>query len=380
MTSLSPTCTISPSATVSPASGSACNFSSPVSYAITAQNGSTTKTYTATVIVEPDPNQIITMPSGLSPGSQYRLVFVTSTETYGWAGANGNTGFASVAQYHSFATSSATAVPKLSALGTTWTAIVATRVGGTITTAKTNTGTGSGAGVPFYNLGGLRVANNNADLWDGSLANPINVTELGTAPAAQRNGEFLVWTGMADSAGNGNGDFSLITPSGGYIRAGKPTATDATWASTYGSGDVNAYKSDAMPIYVMSGVLTVPAAPSNTYAAWAAANGAIADPAADSNHNGVPNGIEHFMGATAANPATMPALVNTNGVLTWTLPYDPTAVATYKFQLSDNLSGWADVVPPDARITVLTGSDRVRITLPAGAVRTFCRLVVTPAP
>jgi hypothetical protein len=135
-----------------------------------------------------------------------------------------------------------------------------------------------------------------------------------------------------------------------------------------------------MPIYVMSGVLTVPTPPANTYAVWAAANGASADPAADSNNNGIPNGIEYFMGATAANPATMPALVNTDGVLTWTWPYDPTAVVTHKFQLSADLAKWTEIVPPNASIQVLTNPDRIAFTLPGGEVKKFCRLVVTPAP
>ena len=120
--------------------------------------------------------------------------------------------------------------------------------------------------------------------------------------------------------------------------------------------------------------------PSNSYAAWAAANAGGQAANLDSNHNGIPNGIEHFMGATAANPATMPTVVNSNGTLTWTWPYDPTAAATYKFQISDNMSAWTGVAPTDSRVTVLTSPSRVRITLPAGAARKFCRLVVTPTP
>jgi hypothetical protein len=74
----------------------------------------------------------------------------------------------------------------------------------------------------------------------------------------------------------------------------------------------------------------------------------------------------------------MPTVVNTNGVLTWTLPYDPTAAASYKFQISDNMSAWTDVAPTDSRVTVLTDPSRVRITLPVGAAQKFCRLVVAP--
>ena len=79
VTALSPTYTVSPGATedVSYPSGSTRDFTTPQSYTITAQDGTTTKTYTVSVLNVP-----ITVPRGLNPGDQYRLVFVTSTQTY----------------------------------------------------------------------------------------------------------------------------------------------------------------------------------------------------------------------------------------------------------------------------------------------------------
>ena len=118
--------------------------------------------------------------------------------------------------------------------------------------------------------------------------------------------------------------------------------------------------------------------PSGGYALWAANNGASTDPAEDSNHNGVPNGIEYFMGGTLASPAVLPPLVDNAGTWTWTIPYDPTAAASYYFQVSDDLSAWTDIGPPSEFITLLTGPDRIEFTLPAG--KQFARLVVTPAP
>ena len=90
------------------------------------------------------------------------------------------------------------------------------------------------------------------------------------------------------------------------------------------------------------------------------------------------------MGATAANPGTMPAVVNTGGVLTWTWPYDPNAAVTYKVQLSDDLVNWpTEIAPPDASILVTppvppATLGTVKFTLPGGATQKFCRLVVTP--
>ncbi|MCE1201127.1 MAG: DUF5018 domain-containing protein, partial [Bacteroidia bacterium] len=58
VTSLTPTITVSAGATISPASGLAQNFSSPVVYTVTAQDGNTTKNWTVTVSVAapPPPN------------------------------------------------------------------------------------------------------------------------------------------------------------------------------------------------------------------------------------------------------------------------------------------------------------------------------------
>ena len=210
---------------------------------------------------------IITAPPGLSPGDQYRLVFVTSAETYGRALMRGTStptgGPTDIAGYNTFATNTATAVAELNALGTTWSAVVSTKTLNptTFVTAKANTGTdpGGGAGVPIFNLAGELVATGNADLWDGSIANAIDVTELGTGPADQGNGDdFLVWTG-ATNVGNANNDWSLISPTGGWIYYGHADATDGTWVGDLGgeSGwDANANTNSQMPIYAMSGTLT----------------------------------------------------------------------------------------------------------------------------
>lgn len=53
VTSLTPTITVSAGATVSPASGIAKDFTSPVTYTVTAEDGTTTKAYTVTVVVTP---------------------------------------------------------------------------------------------------------------------------------------------------------------------------------------------------------------------------------------------------------------------------------------------------------------------------------------
>jgi autotransporter-associated beta strand protein len=210
---------------------------------------------------------ITTVPSGLSEGNQYRLMFVTTAEAYGRWSADNNSGFSTIAQYNTFAANSANSVPALAALGTTWTAVVATETpppgGGTFANARTNTGTTGTGGVPFYNLNNQQLAANNGDLWDGTIAVPVNYTELGVISALQYNSQQMVWTGVSDATtGVGNNDNSLISPSGGYIHAGLANSATSSWITTLGSGDPNLRTNDLMPIYVMSGVLTVPASSS----------------------------------------------------------------------------------------------------------------------
>ena len=111
---------------------------------------------------------LTTVPDGLTPGAQYRLVFVT-------AGLH-NASSTAIADYNAFVSSQANSSVSLAALGATWSVLGSTSAVDAI--ANTNTDPVS-AGVPIYNLNGQLVASGNADLWDGSLAHAINVTQNG---------------------------------------------------------------------------------------------------------------------------------------------------------------------------------------------------------
>ncbi|MBI1923977.1 hypothetical protein HYR99_06980 [Candidatus Poribacteria bacterium] len=60
----------------------------------------------------------ITVPTSLTPGAQYRLAFVTSTTRDALS--------SNIADYNTFVSNAANAVPELAALGTTWRAIAST--------------------------------------------------------------------------------------------------------------------------------------------------------------------------------------------------------------------------------------------------------------
>ena len=215
----------------------------------------------------PEARGTVTVPQGLKAGDRYRLVFVTSTKTWAFPGAD-PAAPKSLDDYNAFATKTATAVPALSALGTTWQAVVSVSpANGTPVSAKSNTKTdpaADGAGVPVYNLAGALVATNYADLWDGTIQNPIDMTELGTSPPDQGGDKHLVWTG-ATSSGDATG-WSLLVPNS-WKYFGNAMLTDTingnptvSWIASLGPQQGwpwdGGTEKTPMPIYVMSGILT----------------------------------------------------------------------------------------------------------------------------
>ena len=135
----------------------------------------------------------------------------------------------------------------------------------------------------------------------------------------------------------------------------------------------------AIPQITGSGTLTVVSTGPvlSAYSIWAAANAGGQPANLDYDHDGTPNGVEYFMGATGSSFTPNPPLVNTAGVFTVTWPRNPAVVVAFKVQVSTDLTTWTDVVPPDPSIDQ-SNPAQVTFTLPSGAPQKFCRLVVTP--
>jgi len=126
-----------------------------------------------------------------------------------------------------------------------------------------------------------------------------------------------------------------------------------------------------------SGTIQVAAAASG-YPTWAAANvgGAPAD--ADTNHDGVQNGVKYFMNSTTGSN---PPVVTAAGVATVTWPNGgniPFAAYGTQFavQTSSDLAIWINVAAGDASLNNTSAS--VIYTLPTNAGKVFVRLSVTP--
>jgi hypothetical protein len=137
----------------------------------------------------------ITVPTGLNPGDQYRLAFVTS-------GARDASSFI-IADYNDFVQAHADAVPELLSLGVSWNAIASTL--GDDARDNTDTDPGGGTGVPIFLLDDTKLADDNSDLWDGTLDAALDVDESGEF----FGGSFSVWTGT-EIEGSGNGAGGLL--------------------------------------------------------------------------------------------------------------------------------------------------------------------------
>jgi hypothetical protein len=182
---------------------------------------------------------LVVVPPGLNPGDQYRLVFVTDGKRDATS--------TNINDYNNFVTSQVTGSALATALTTagfnlgtiTWKAIGSTSA----TSAKVNTGTdGSQPDVPIYLIDGNRVANNNADLWDGSILTGIDRTPQESV------GFFFVWSGTSDDGTVGGAlgsNVATVGVAGAFLGSG--------WINESGKSGSEEYR-----FYGISTVLTVP--------------------------------------------------------------------------------------------------------------------------
>lgn len=183
---------------------------------------------------------LVTSPSDLNPGDQYRLIFVTTGKTQASS--------SSISFYDAHVTSNLS--PTLSALTSNWLAVASTDPNpgsGTEVNARDHTSTvpgTDGAGIPIYNVNDQRLANSYQDLWDGSVATGVRYDAFGDNIPQTR-----VWTGTSSSGTDMNYD-SL---GWGSARYGVSTATFSQWIDNGGS----ASWSNLYAVYGISDVLTV---------------------------------------------------------------------------------------------------------------------------
>ena len=185
------------------------------------------------------------IPPGLGPGDSFHLVFATSNTT------NRNSGGGEdnypISHWNTFVSNAAAAStvpeiqPTLAAIN--WRAIVSTKA----INARDN----APVEAPVYRLDGLRVATGYADLWNGSIANPIQITQnLTVVPGAQSE---LTWSGST-SAGEAHGTYPLGNGANSAL-TGRAGSTGGGWIA--GGAHERRGVSSSLRMYALSEKITV---------------------------------------------------------------------------------------------------------------------------
>jgi hypothetical protein len=179
---------------------------------------------------------VLVLPPGLNPGDQYRIAFVTYSEAQDATSSD-------IAVYDAFVTAEANAAGSLLLpLNTTWQVI-----GSTLNT-DAYTHIGGNFTVPVYGIDGILIANNAADMWDGSLDSPIMMTQFGVG----RSG-YAINSGTTATGG------ASVAPLGGGIDGWYDAKTLGLAGTIFAwiSGGGLEGKSGKRPFYGISGILTV---------------------------------------------------------------------------------------------------------------------------
>jgi PEP-CTERM motif len=180
----------------------------------------------------------ITQPVGLVAGDQYRLAFVTS-DTRDATSSN-------IGDYNSFVNTVGLAATGIGG----WKAIASTSAIDARDNTATNPFDGSDPNLAIYRLDGLKVADDNFDLWTGStlprLDHSLSIDETGVAIPGFAN---YAWTGTsADGT-------KYVWPLGhaGINLAGRIESNSNTWIFSDGFDEKT-----LLHLYAISGVITVP--------------------------------------------------------------------------------------------------------------------------
>lgn len=150
-------------------------------------------------------------------------------------------------------------------------------------------------------------------------------------------------------------------------------------AGVYKATDNATDSGNAIAQITGAGTLTVTSGPAGSgYASWAATNADGEGPELDFDKDGVPNGVEYFMNASAG--FTVNPQLDASNTIIWTNGGNIPASAygtEFVIQTSSNLSTWTDV--PVGSLTTNTDGPggSLTYTLTGGSAR-FVRLSITP--
>ena len=177
----------------------------------------------------------IVVPPSLSPGDKYHLVFVTSTTR--------NATSTNILDYNAFVQAAADNAGIGSGDGVDWFAIGSTQT----VAAKVNALIGA-TNLVFLLNGTTKVADGFTDMWDKTLDNKINRTELGATYSG------AVWNGSRDDGAIPDWGSEWL----GDVQAvvGNANAINMNWLDNGAQ-----VRANLLPMYALSEELTVPTVP-----------------------------------------------------------------------------------------------------------------------
>ena len=199
--------------------------------------------------VDPDDWELI--PSGLGGGDKFRLLFLSSTSR--------NAASNKIADYNTFIQNRATAGhPDIATYSAGFRVVGCTAA----VDARDNTGTNKntdGAGVPIYWVDGSRVADDNADFYDGAWADEANdKNESGTDGPDTSIGAGFPWTGCKHNGTESFDGADSRALGKSRVRVGKPNDTVDSGAGPISSNGL-AGNPNTKPMYGLSQVFEVAA-------------------------------------------------------------------------------------------------------------------------
>lgn len=215
----------------------------------------------------------------------------------------------------------------------------------------------------------------------GSLTLSGTNTYTGTTTVSE--GSLLVnGTALADGS-------SLVIDGGVVIPSGTETVGRLFFggtqqaAGTWGASGSGALHIDDTRFSGTDGVIQVTIGPPGQgFASWAAANGTAGTIGDDHDRDGVPNGVEYFLGgpnSITTGTTTLPGVVKTAGdfTVTWTMAADYAGTYATDFVVETSANpgeGWTTETL-GTHVTI-NGRD-VSYTFPRNRPRTFVRLAVS---
>ena len=248
--------------------------------------------------------------------------------------------------------------------------------------------TGQGTGTTTLEVGNLGLN----DLFTGVInqagAGVVAITKVGSGTwtltgANAYTGDTTVNAGVLVVGGSSIPDAGRLVINGGKVQPAGTEVVDTlffgntpqaagTWGAT-GSGAQHIDDTRFTGTGVVSVTTTPPPPAENTFDDWAAANAPGQTLDQDHDGDGVPNGIEYFMGESGSGFTPNPAPVD--GTVTWPMgaDYEGDYGTDFEVQSSSDLSTWS---PVDAASVTVTAGTSVAYSLPPGSDRLFVRLVV----